>query len=104
MPIYNYYVEVIIVNNTSYRFGGEEFCILSQANNISEASKYAEKIRNDIERIIIKDAKSGLNLQKITASFGVAEYFKGTPDAFVEKADSALYKARENGRNRVEIH
>ena len=71
---------------------------------ISEASKYAEKIRNDIERIIIKDAKSGLNLQKITASFGVAEYFKETPDAFVEKADSALYKAKENGRNRVEIH
>ncbi|WP_193216551.1 MULTISPECIES: hypothetical protein [unclassified Pseudoalteromonas] len=43
MPIYNYYVEVIIVNNTPYRFGGEEFYILSQANIISEASKYAEK-------------------------------------------------------------
>ncbi|WP_231665305.1 GGDEF domain-containing protein [Pseudoalteromonas sp. '520P1 No. 412'] len=40
----------------------------------------------------------------MTASFGVAEYFKETPDAFVEKADSALYKAKENGRNRVEIH
>jgi len=89
--------------NTPYRFGGEEFCILSQANSIKEASNYAEKIRHDIERIIVKDSKSGKNLHNITASFGVAEYFKETPDAFVEKADSALYKAKENGRNRVEI-
>ncbi|SFC82135.1 GGDEF domain-containing protein [Pseudoalteromonas denitrificans] len=89
--------------NTPYRFGGEEFCILSQANNMNEASGYAEKIRLDIERIIIKDNKSGKNLHNITASFGVAEYFNETPDTFVEKADSALYKAKENGRNRVEL-
>jgi len=47
-----------------------------QANDINEASQYAEKIRHDIERIIVKDGQSGKNLQNITASFGVAQYFK----------------------------
>ena len=40
---------------------------------------------------------------KVTASFGVAQLEAGLPDppAFVEKADQALYKAKESGRNRV---
>jgi diguanylate cyclase (GGDEF)-like protein len=40
---------------------------------------------------------------KVTASFGVAQFEAGLtdPPAFVEKADQALYKAKEGGRNRV---
>ncbi len=88
--------------NTPYRFGGEEFCILSQAKNITEAKLYAEMLRCDVESIRFKSSKSKEKIT-VTASFGIAQYDADLPVSLIEKADKALYKAKETGRNKVEI-
>jgi diguanylate cyclase (GGDEF)-like protein len=61
----------------------------------------AEKLRQSIEEIEFKDIGKG----KLTASFGVAFFERGdTEESFISRADSALYKAKEKGRNLVEIY
>ncbi|WP_050740084.1 sensor domain-containing diguanylate cyclase [Acetobacterium bakii] len=79
------------------RWGGEEFLIILPKTDRGSALLLAEKLRMLInEKIFTK-------VGKITASFGVADYNKdSSPDTIVFRADSALYKAKENGRNRVE--
>ncbi|WP_234402721.1 GGDEF domain-containing protein [Pseudoalteromonas piratica] len=85
--------------NAAYRYGGEEFCILSQFKDKREAISYLEKIRIDIEKLALKDNKTGKALRSISASFGLAEYEGEAPEMFIERADQALYKAKESGRN-----
>lgn len=80
------------------RWGGEEFIIILPNSNLSGAKILAEKLRVKIENA--KFTKAG----NITCSFGVAEYIEGdTSDDLVSRADAALYRAKDNGRNRVEI-
>lgn len=84
------------------RLGGEEFGIILPNTKVDEAIKLAERLRIAIEENA--DLKNKLNM-KITASFGVAEYqlrLKNLDD-FLKKADIAMYKAKSNGRNRVEL-
>ena len=85
--------------NAAYRYGGEEFCILSQFKDKRSAVNYLEKIRVDIERLALKDNKTGKSLRSISASFGVAEFDGESCEMFIERADKALYKAKESGRN-----
>ncbi len=85
--------------NAAYRFGGEEFCILSQFQDKKTALNYLEKIRVDIEKLVLKDNKSGKSLRGISASFGLAEYDGESCEMFIERADQALYRAKEAGRN-----
>jgi len=80
------------------RWGGEEFMILCPATKLDDACVVAEKVRAAIE------AHDFPVVGTKTASFGVAELAVGEPlDHAVERADAALYAAKENGRNRVEI-
>ncbi|WP_218934569.1 bifunctional diguanylate cyclase/phosphohydrolase [Rosistilla ulvae] len=80
------------------RYGGEEFVLLCPGCDNATAAKRAETIRSDLERI----SQPALNNKCITASFGVTEYQSGdTESTVVARADRALYKAKENGRNRV---
>ena len=79
------------------RYGGEEFIILSPETDISGALVLAEKIRAAIEQHPFPAAG------RVTISAGVAELAdKDSGAGFIEKADSALYIAKKNGRNRVE--
>jgi diguanylate cyclase (GGDEF)-like protein len=80
------------------RYGGEEFIILAPATNLSGASIQAERLRNDIENYDFKTAGH------LTSSFGVAEFDAETDtvESILERADKALYMAKEFGRNRVE--
>ncbi|MBT8120446.1 MAG: GGDEF domain-containing protein [Gammaproteobacteria bacterium] len=80
------------------RYGGEEFIILAPETNLSGACIHAERLRNDIEQY--KFPKIG----HLTSSFGVAEFNAETDDveSILERADKALYMAKEFGRNRVE--
>ena len=85
-------------SDTSARWGGEEFVILLPNTKIDDGIKIAEKIRGIIEH-------SDFNIGKtITCSFGVAEIKPEDSDkpVIIEKADKMLYKAKKNGRNRVE--
>ena len=79
------------------RYGGEEFMILASATGVEGAAKHAERLRNDIA-----NHKFGLP-QKITASFGVAEFDPQDDDinSLIRRTDIALYNAKAQGRNCV---
>lgn len=84
------------VLDTLYRFGGDEFIIMPLNMNINAAKILAEKIRCLIEQ------HTFVNNIKLTLSIGVAEYnTNDTLDSWISRADAALYKAKENGRNNV---
>jgi diguanylate cyclase (GGDEF)-like protein/hemerythrin-like metal-binding protein len=81
-----------------FRWGGEEFFILMPHTEISGAALLADKLRIMVSSVPINPV--GI----ISASFGVAERSKGEPrnDVF-RRIDQALYRAKNGGRNRVEI-
>lgn len=78
------------------RYGGEEFVVICPNIGLEEVEIVAEKLRAETQKH---------NFDKVgskTISLGVAEFIRGdTPDDLVKKADTALYKAKEEGRNRV---
>ena len=80
------------------RWGGEEFMILMPNANLENARSVAEKLRKVIELTDVDDIDS------FTASFGVTHYEENdTAESFLKRVDDALYRAKENGRNTVEI-
>lgn len=89
-------------NAQVYRFGGEEFAALIPGANLSRARHIAEVMRRSIEKIQLKDKRSGQTIGGITASFGVAQAKDNMqPGEFIETADKYLYEAKKLGRNRV---
>jgi len=78
------------------RWGGEEFIVICPETNLEGAKIQAEKIRAAIEAFTFP------SVGKKTASFGVATMRDDeTTDDMTKRADEALYKAKEGGRNRV---
>ncbi|EKO3605666.1 GGDEF domain-containing protein [Vibrio metschnikovii] len=87
---------------TAYRFGGEEFVILLPNMTLRSARQFAESVRRSIEKLSVRDRRSGQQIGNITASFGVAEYQSlEAADTLVDRADKMLYQAKNLGRNRV---
>jgi len=87
---------------TAYRFGGEEFVILLPQSNLRIARQFAESLRKTIEKIRLKDKRTTEMIDKITASFGVAEFTEGDSiTSLITRADQFLYEAKRLGRNRV---
>ena len=86
------------------RFGGEEFAILLIGKEKEEAAELAESLRQKIQAIRIKQKKTGKVISSITASFGISQWiFTETAEQMIERADKALYLAKESGRNQVQI-
>lgn len=84
------------------RFGGEEFVILLPQTRIADAEKVANLLRNALSTKQIKRRSTQESLGAITISIGATEYRSGEEtDAFVARADEALYKAKQTGRNKV---
>ena len=84
------------------RYGGEEFAVLMPGVNIESASEIAEKVREKIQAIRIKQKKSGEIISSITASFGVSQLKPGeTAEQLIDRTDKALYEAKDSGRNQV---
>lgn len=85
------------------RIGGEEFAILFTECALDQAVVAAERCRRAIERLALT-TPDGEDLD-LTASFGVAPLFSYalSPEELIELADRALYQAKSNGRNRVEV-
>ncbi len=79
------------------RVGGEEFLMILPQTDVKAAFSIAERIRINIENK--KFENHSLN---VTASFGVVEFCGEDSKAVISKVDSLLYKAKENGRNRIE--
>ncbi|WP_234697185.1 GGDEF domain-containing protein [Nitrosophilus alvini] len=85
-------------NEIFVRWGGEEFVILASGAPLYGAVKIAEKLHLLINEH--KFEKAG----RVTCSFGVTDLRPGDSiDSFVKRADEALYTAKENGRNRIEV-
>lgn len=83
------------------RFGGEEFIIVLPERGSADGAVLAERLRRLIEFTPIN--VNGQQLM-VTASFGVAEFEPDDGiDELVSRADAALYRAKDLGRNRVEI-
>ncbi|MGR8920603.1 MAG: GGDEF domain-containing protein [Gammaproteobacteria bacterium] len=86
------------------RFGGEEFVTLLPQTDIEGGKAVAEAIRSSIERGRVYNPKTGEEIRRITISVGVTEIVHGESiDTTIARADEALYRAKEAGRNRVEV-
>jgi diguanylate cyclase len=84
------------------RYGGEEFVVLLPTTPLNNACIVAEQIRRNISQKILKVIKTGESLGNITVSLGVSEINSGdTMDSVIERADKALYLAKDAGRNNV---
>jgi len=89
---------------TPVRFGGEEFALLCPGFSLAKANELAEKIRQKLASIAFNNKRTNEKIPPVTASFGVA-LRQGSEllEDFLERADQALYWAKNNGRNRVGI-
>jgi diguanylate cyclase (GGDEF)-like protein len=84
-----------------YRYGGEEFVVLLPEQGLEEATRAIDRVKQEVERLHIETPTAS---NWLTMSAGVAEL--GPDDAtgsdWIKRADAALYRAKERGRNRVE--
>jgi diguanylate cyclase (GGDEF) domain len=85
------------------RYGGEEFALVLVKTDGSTAVETVERIRLYIEQHVFK-GPHGEEI-RITMSFGIAVYKQHAKqiDTLIQKADKALYRAKETGRNKVEM-
>jgi len=81
------------------RWGGEEFLLIYLVKNQKEVLKRIEELRLHIEEHLFPISST------ITASFGLTLYSKDdTIDSIIQRADNALYIAKNNGRNCTEFN
>ena len=97
--------ECLRASDVATRFGGEEFALLLPQTDAAEACSLAERIRLHVaEHPVPAGDREALN---VTVSIGVSELEKDSPEEpgaqLISRADSALYRAKRQGRNRVEL-
>ena len=84
-----------------FRYGGEEFVILLSDTNIDGAQVIADRIRKNIENHTIA---YGMEIIKLTASLGISTLREDdNSDSIIQRADNAMYHAKENGRNQIRV-
>jgi len=87
---------------TPHRYGGEEFCMLVGGCDLDEVIRLGDDIRGRISGRQLKIARTGEKIDAITISIGVAIVTKSDcADSLIQRADKALYLAKESGRNIV---
>jgi len=95
--------EIVRPTDLIARFGGEEFVVLLPGAELANAREVAERLRHAIATTRIEHF-DGSVLSPVTVSIGAAQMpEQGSPEAFLEQADRALYRAKGAGRNRVEV-
>jgi two-component system cell cycle response regulator len=90
------------------RMGGEEFAVIMPETSLENAAKIADRLRHKIAEstIAIPGSDEGLKIS-VTVSIGIADTYphkEGEPNMVFKRADSALYRAKEGGRNKVVIN
>ena len=88
------------IRKTTYlfRWGGEEFVIVIPEADVKGAGILSERIRKAIEEYKFE------GVGRVTVSFGIAQFNdEDTALSLLKRADAALYQAKANGRNRIEI-
>jgi diguanylate cyclase (GGDEF)-like protein len=82
-----------------FRFGGEEFVVLMRCAQPADAAIAFERLRANVERYAFP------RVGRITVSIGYSQLRPGdTPTGCFERADKAVYHAKQNGRNQVQDH
>lgn len=86
------------------RYGGEEFAIIMPNTMKENAKLFAERLRSEVEKLYAEDT-SIIPEKRLTISAGVAVYPEDakTKDELISKADTALYQAKHDGKNRIYI-
>ncbi|MEK7604241.1 MAG: GGDEF domain-containing protein [Patescibacteria group bacterium] len=96
--------ECVRASDTAARYGGEELVVLMPGATAKVAAQHAEDIRARIEQLTF-DQYPDL---RVTGSLGIAEvtevHENDESDVLVKNADRAMYEAKANGKNRVEIY
>lgn len=96
--------EAVRPGDLAARYGGEEFAVLLPDCGLDEAVRIAERIRHRIGQKHVVRRSTGDDLGAVTLSLGVAQYRSGEPiGQALERADAALYRAKQAGRNRVSV-
>ncbi|HWR40712.1 MAG TPA: diguanylate cyclase [Patescibacteria group bacterium] len=95
-------LDAVRVYDFAGRFGGEEFVICLPGANSEQALMVAERLRGAVEKFSIPLTGDQGHVS-ITASFGVAllDNERDTAEELLERADTAMYRAKQTGRNRV---
>lgn len=88
------------------RYGGEEFAVLLPSTDLKGTKLVAEKVRSEVEKNVTVGAGTP-NQRQVTISVGIA-HAPTTPGVssaadFIHRADEALYRSKERGRNRVTV-
>lgn len=82
-----------------YRFGGEEFVVLMRCDDEAHAAQALERLRHNTERYVFPQ------VGQITVSVGFTQVRVGdSPASAFERADKAVYHAKDSGRNQVQSH
>ena len=89
------------------RYGGEEFSVILPGTSLADAVRQAERTRKAIENERVENSENpnGEKMQ-VTVSIGVAQYNAALDknlESLINRCDKALYKAKANGRNRIEV-
>jgi diguanylate cyclase len=89
--------------DVSGRYGGEEFVILLADTTLDNGKVFAERLREEIEKSIVKYNDIDV---KYTVSMGIAEIDNSIEsyEAWIEFSDLAMYRAKDAGRNQIALH
>jgi len=88
------------LSDLAYRVGGEEFACVLRASDIKHAEGSLERLRADVSSSGFSDEAKGISI-KYTISIGIAAFDQDSHEWF-ESADEALYRAKHDGKNRIE--
>lgn len=95
---------LIRTTDLGVRYGGEEFALLLPETAPNKAIVLAQRLRRAVEKEVFDCGETQIS---VTISIGLSGSDKVadamTADGFIEKGDQALYRAKENGRNRIEV-
>jgi diguanylate cyclase len=95
-------IEGVKGRDIASRYGGEEFAVILPETTLAAGVVVGNALRKAVATKDVINRSSGEKLGRITMSVGVAEFTPGEDIAdLIERADSALYTAKHNGRNQV---
>jgi diguanylate cyclase (GGDEF)-like protein len=92
------------MSDAIYRFGGEEFLCIFPEQDLAAGSRAVQRMRAEVERLALPSQANPCGVLTISAGVAIldAECAQSAQDV-IKAADEALYRAKELGRNRVEV-
>lgn len=88
----------------AFRLGGEEFIIFLPNHTLNDAAEFAESIRIKVEALKLVNAKTKEKLETMTVSLGIAQRKpEETLEDILHRSDEAMYRAKNSGRNQVQL-